>query len=430
MVTRMTTKTTKIDVPKSVMSLPEADRDGIIGVLAHAVRLPSEYEPFHESSGDEADIWHSDPHSLLGQIEDNLYVTLLSWTETVLPDVMEALGLDHEFSEVDKGLEFDLMKGRGKISARVAEDRAKRERFIKYIQGMNAFSKTQLKRLDSLLRSKLPNYAQIAEDFMTRAGFIGKIRNQAEAEAFDTIGALIDRFPETIKTGRKMGVVLTLPEKARAAKEGRTVKILPLTPLEAKAVEHASQHAASKMTEVAQRHIEGIKQAVMRAQSERWEPMKLAQVLYDAYGDQNRDWRRVALTELAFAANDAYLSGCTEGDQVVGMGANNACKHCQHYVIGKEFTVTHELPKNTNSHEMKFVWPGKSNYKRKVSEYIPAIPMHPHCRCRWHKKSRFYNVEPSGTFKRKETWELIQEERLKRGMGLDPNLPVPYNMRQ
>jgi hypothetical protein len=200
--------------------------------------------------------------------------------------------------------------------------------------------------------------------------------------------------------------------------------------LEARSVQHAASHAADKLTEISERHRAGVRQTILQAQRERWEPQKLTQELYDVYGDQNRDWRRVALTELAMAVSDAYLAGCEEGDQIVGMGAESACKYCQEYVVGKTFTVTHQIPQNNYHYDMKMMWSGKSNFGRRVAEYVPCIPMHPNCRCRWHKVSRFYNVAPDGKFKMKETWELIQEERLKRGMGLDPQLPVPYSMRQ
>jgi hypothetical protein len=48
--------------------------------------------------------------------------------------------------------------------------------------------------------------------------------------------------------------------------------------------------------------------------------------------------------------------------------------------------------------------------------------MHPNCRCRWHRISRFYKVGNDGKLNLKSTAELIQEEREKRGMKPDPNL--------
>jgi hypothetical protein len=76
----------------------------------------------------------------------------------------------------------------------------------------------------------------------------------------------------------------------------------------------------------------------------------------------------------------------------------------------------------TYLHEMEYVWVGKTNYGRKVSEYIPCIPLHPNCRHRYHKLSRFYEVGADGRPKLRDVKDLIQEERRRRGLGDDPNL--------
>lgn len=420
-----------INVPKSVMRLPEADRDAILGVLAKAARLPAVMPVYHEGSGNEHDMWDSNPESLLGQAEDDLYITLNTHSMERLAEVFTALGLPlPETADLEKSMDFDLLKsqhaGKNRMRDLVQASKAKRNQFIAYMQDMNPFTRQQLKKLDNLLKKRLPNYAKIAEDFATRAGFIGKIRNSAEQQAFETMGALVDRFPTTIREGRTYPIVLTTREQERAS-EGKSkaaakkITVLPLTPQEARTVEQASLRAADKMVEVDARHAAGIRQLVLQAQRERWTPQQLADALFEAYGEQNRDWRRVAITELAMAANDAYLSGCAEGDQVIGMGADDACKHCKKYVIGKQFTVTHKLPQNNHHHEMNFVWPGKSNYGRKVATFIPAIPFHPNCRCRWHRISRFYKME-EGKAVLKSAAELIQEERARRGLPPDPNL--------
>lgn len=420
----MKTKKATIKVPKSIMSLPEADRDAILGVLAQAVRLPAVMPIYHNASGEESDIWDSDPESLLGVAEDEFYAEIAGgWAETI-HDLFDALGLTMDGLTL-KSMEFDLLKAKKKtkLDAQIELNKQKRDTFLKYLQGMNPFSRAQVKKLDNLLKQKLPDYAKVAEKFATRAGFIGKIRNQAEREAFEVMGALVDRYPETIKAAEKEGVVLTLREQRSAASEGRKVKILPLTPLESRSVQYATQHAADKLTEVSERHQAGVRQLILTAQRERWEPQKLAQELYDKYGDHNRDWRRVAITELAFAANDAYLSGLEEGDTVVGMGSDTACKHCKNLVIGKTFTVLKEPPKQeTHRTDTEFIWVGKSNYGRKTAEWRGCIPVHVQCRCRFHRVSRFYNVDDSGKFVLKTTAQLIQEERARRGLPPDPNL--------
>jgi len=422
----------KIKLPKDIMSLPEKDRQEIVGVLAEAMRLPPVMK-VTKAGGDEHNMWSRNGDPLLAEAEDAFYEALVTPAQEMMADVFIALDLSLDGVDMEKSFSADydayigLLKSKNNGKRRIQElielNKAKRDKFLKYIQDANPFSKKQLKKLDELMRSKLPDYAKVAEDFMIRAGFLGKIRNEAEKQAFETAGAFIDRFPQTIEAAEKEGVVLTLRDKEKAKAEGRKVMILPLTPQESRAVRHAELHCADKITEISERHRAGVRQLVIRAQKERWSAQKLAQELFDAYGEQNRDWRRVAITELAFATNDAYLSGVEEGETVVGMGAENACKYCKQLVIGKTFTVIHKLPKVMDyKTEMQSVWVGKTNYGRKASEYIPAIPMHPNCRCRWHRISRFYKVGEDGKLVLKTTAELIQEERARRGLPPDPNL--------
>ncbi len=422
----------RIKLPKDILQLPEKDRNEIIDVLTEAVRLP-EVMSAVSKGGDEHNMWSRNGDTLLADTEDQFYEELITPVQEMMAEVFIALDLTLDGITLQKSqdkqyldfLENALLKSKNNGKARIKDlielNRAKRDKFMKYIQDSNPFSKKQMDRLQKLMKDKLPDYAKKAEVFMVRAGLLAKIRGEAEKEAFSTAGAFVDRFPQTIQASEKQGVVLTLREKERAEAQGKKVQILPLTKQESHAVKVATHHAGDKLTEISERHMAGVRQLVIRAQRERWNPQKLAQELFDAYGDQNRDWRRVAITELAMATNDAYIQGVPEGETVVGMGAENACQHCKKLVIGKTFTVTHGVPKNTHHHEMNFVWAGKSNYGRRVYEYIPCVPLHPNCRCRWHRISRFYKVVDGKTVL-KTTAELINEERVKRGMKPDPNL--------
>lgn len=425
----------KIKIPKELIALPEEHRREILGVLEQAMKLPKTVT-YRTVGSDEHNMWSRSGDTLLGDAEDELYETLLDpWKET-FAELFVALDLPVDDVNLEKAFTDEFMeyhgllksknKGKSDILELIAVNRRKRDTFVKFIQDGRAWTKDQLKKIDGILKSRLPDYAHIAEKFAVRAGYIGKIRNTADRELLETTGALIDRYPETIEAAEREDVVLTLRDKARAEAEGRTVRILPLTKLEANTVRHAESHAADKLTEVGDRHRAAIRQMVIRAKQERWGAQKLAQALFDAFGDQNRDWRRVAITELSTATNNAYLTGCEEGDTVVGMGAANACKHCNQYVIGKSFKVTHKIHTDDDyddyATEMGYVWVGKSNYGRTTAAFIPCVPMHPNCRCRWHKLSRFYKTDNRGNIVLKTTAELIQEERARRGLPPDPNL--------
>jgi hypothetical protein len=351
--------------------------------------------------------------------------------------LVAALGLTEEKVDLYKSISPEFLEyedtrrkakdsGRHKMSDLIDLARQKRQDFLKYIQNGSTWTKAKLKQIDQILKQALPDYQKLSEELSVRAAFIAKIRNKADAEALDMLGAFVDNFPKTIEAAKKDGVVLTARQKAKAeakGQKGQKITILPLQPQEIRTVENASLRAAEKISEVSERHRAGIKQMVLQAVNGRWSPQQLAQALYDTFGDQNRDWRRVSVSELAMAVTDGYLAGCAEGTTVWVPPVAGACKYCIKYLEGKTFTVTHNPSKmgNTYKQEMNYIWVGKSNFGRTTSTYIPCVPLHPCCRHRVHALSRFYKVI-DGKPVLKTSAELIQEERIKRNMGLDPNL--------
>lgn len=430
----------KIKLPHSLLDLSDKDRDEIVAVLLEASKLPKTKQLPYRSGSDEHNMWERNVDPLLASAEDDFYYHLREAELEGMYNLMVGLGLEEYAKKLDfvksfepefLAFEDELIKakdsGRNKMSNIIKEmankAKGKVKKFIDWLQDGKALTKEQIKHIDLTMSASLPDQAKTAEAFMIRAGFIGKIRGEEERQGFSMAGAYIDRFPQTIKLAEREGVVLTHRQKAKAEKAGQKVTILPLTPMEAEAVKHAIHHAGDKLTEISDKHRATVRQMVIQAKRERWSAQQLASKLFDKFGEHNRDWRRVAITELAFATNDAYLSGVEEGETVIGMGAENACKYCKEYVIGKTFEVTHKPPSEDTYHgDMNQVWVGKSNYGRRVAEFRPAIPMHPNCRCRWHRISRFYKLGNDGKLELKSTAELIQEERAKRGLDPDPNL--------
>lgn len=430
---------TKLILPKSLLELEDKDRDEIVAVLLQASQLPTVKQLPFRTDSDEHNMWERNVDTLMADAEDEFYEELAREELARMIQLMVGLGLPINPEQFEKSLEpefhafeDELLKakdnGRQKITKLIAQmaevTKAKTKKFMDWLQDGKAFKRDEMTKIIEHLAMNPKEYAKKAEAYMTRAGFIGKIRGEAERQNFEVLGAIIDKFPETVALGEKQGVELTARRAQQVAVQtGKTIKVLPLTPREAEGVKHAVHHAGDKITEISARHMSGVRQLVIQAKKERWSAQQLASKLFDKFGDHNRDWRRVAITELSFATNDAYLSGIEEGETVVGMGAQNACPHCKRYVIGKTFTVTHNPPsEDTYEGDMKQVWAGKSNYGRKVAEYRPAIPMHPNCRCRWHRISRFYRMGENGKLELKTTAELIQEEREKRGLGRDPKL--------
>lgn len=427
----------KLSLPKSLLDLPAKDRDEIVAVLLEASKLPKTKELKNVHNGDEHNMWVRNGDHLLGELEDELYQLLMESEAKDMSKLFVALGLPFENLDVEKSFGKDFLtyedevllkaydSGRNRMSEYIKGMAKKaKEKVVQWSQDGKALTREQLKKLDKIMSSNVPNYDKIAEDFMIRAGFIGKLRRKSDRENMEILGGYLDHIPSSIELAQEQSPAYVTHEgKKRSTDDPKKTYIEPLTKREADSVTHASHHAGDKITEISEKHRTGVRQLVIQGKRERWTAQQLASKLFDKFGDHNRDWRRVAITELAFAHNDAFLAGCEEGETVVGMGALNACRHCKQYVINKTFTVTHKVPSEENYHtDMNLVWAGKSNYGRRVAEYRPAIPLHPNCRCKYHIISRFYKVGDSGKLELKSTAELIQEERKKRGLDEDPNL--------
>ncbi len=440
----------KLTLPSNVKDLSEAQRYVIVEKLSKALDI----KPPTPAKDKEHNIWTLNDEPLLAEAEEDIYEALVTPALENMAELIAALGLTYEQVSINKAFsnEFieyaaELEKAKGKHSK--ASDlwelaKQKRQDFLKYIQGGSNWTKKKLKQIEDILKQKLPDSAKIAEEAAVRAAFIAKIRNTTDTEALETLGAYVDRFPKTIEAAKHESVVLTakqvpmpsavvvteaeLDEALRESRENRAKRkqyeILPLQPQEVRTVENAEIRTAEKIIEVADRHRAAIKQIVLQAVNGRWTPQQLAQALLNAFGDQNRDWRRVAITELAMASNDAFLAGCQDGDQVWVPAVVGACKYCQKYLENKTFTITTDpkLMGHTYDQEMHYVWVGKTNYGRNVGAWVPCVPLHPNCRHRFHKLSRFYKLDEQGKPILKTTKELINEERARRGLPPDPNL--------
>ena len=120
----------------------------------------------------------------------------------------------------------------------------------------------------------------------------------------------------------------------------------------------------------------------------------LQQKLFDDFGEMNRDWRRIAVTEAGEVANQAYLSQFPSGTRVKRIEMyEGACSFCRH-IDGMVFEWS-DKPR-PDSDGWTHVWPGKTNVGRSASprkktdeglvERLPselwwpaAGVQHPHC---------------------------------------------------
>jgi hypothetical protein len=125
---------------------------------------------------------------------------------------------------------------------------------------------------------------------------------------------------------------------------------------------------------------------------------QLEQSLREQFGELNRDWRRIAVTEAGRDANEAFIASLPEGSRVRRLEQYpTACPFCKR-IHNLEMTVV--SPSKPDKDGWTEVWAGKSNVGRSASPrkkvgnlliertpeelyWPPAGLAHPHCRGRW-----------------------------------------------
>lgn len=189
-------------------------------------------------------------------------------------------------------------------------------------------------------------------------------------------------------------VVANLPTKIEVAR-----RTWGLTPRDEEAIRFSEEHSAEYVTDLTDRMREQVQETVTQGLQEKLPPPQLAQRLLEEYGALNRDWRRVALTETATAVSNGYLAQQDPGELVVGDSAVDCCEWCAEHIQNRVFRLLPEPPAEpTEADSWECVWVGKTNVGRSkyrvkkdgtvrtsAEMWHPAIPAHPHCRCRWRK---------------------------------------------
>ena len=120
--------------------------------------------------------------------------------------------------------------------------------------------------------------------------------------------------------------------------------------------------------------------------------------LLDAFGELNRDWRRIAVTEAGEAMNQGFIASLKPGARVKRVEQYaNACAFCRKIDGVVATVVAADAP---NKDPLTQVWVGKNNIGRSASPrkrvgdtlverspeemwQLPAGLAHPHCRGRW-----------------------------------------------
>jgi len=206
--------------------------------------------------------------------------------------------------------------------------------------------------------------------------------------------------------------VVTLPERLTR----NVISKYSLTPTQIRTIEYAKMYAAERMTSLQDqtRHI--VKELIIQAHRDRMHPRKLAQELFGKIADTEagvaRDWERVAISEMNYLSNVAYISGQPVGSYVIGWSYETACDWCRENIHNKVLKVIEGPPADYSNLDPKSkryneiatiwetcIWAGKSNFGRSAAlrkrtpeglverEHhelaMPGCLCHPSGRCRW-----------------------------------------------
>jgi hypothetical protein len=178
-----------------------------------------------------------------------------------------------------------------------------------------------------------------------------------------------------------------------------------VTPYDQAVVEAAQANAGRLVTDLTASARSRMKKLIINAERRRLSDGRtqladapLAQQLREEFGELHRDWRRIAITETAINGADGFLA-TQVGQYVQWLAHTGACDSCKAF-SGRVFQVV--APDELLKDAAQQVWVGKpvvnigkSAAKRKRLEdgtmvdrpdedmLVPAIPLHPHCRCVW-----------------------------------------------
>ena len=254
-------------------------------------------------------------------------------------------------------------------------------------------TKKQLKQIEEIIKRRFLafTYDAVGERSLT----------SAEISRLHSAGIISERVRDFSGDPYTLGKIVALVEAegVRAITYDNVLKIAskmtPLTGVEQKAIEYASEHAGQYMRGLMDDMVKdttaltarfkgaalrkmqaGVSEAIVNRDT----ASELKTSLFDMFDDRYRDWQRVAHTEM----NNAVQQGIyheildkSDGDQLVYKRPNpDACKHCKKVYL-KSDGITPRIFKLSELAE--------TNMGLKARDWKPTIgSVHPWCNCQIH----------------------------------------------
>lgn len=233
-----------------------------------------------------------------------------------------------------------------------------------------------------------PGWAQQQAEFLaTRAGLMAQVEHLHPQATLAQVGNVLAAMPNTLAQALAMGVHLK-PQHVAAMAFGRART--------AENIQHVDDQLRHSIRGVI---LDAMEQSFGQAAGAPLVSNPALQTrLFDAFGQFNRDWRRIAVTEAGEIKNQGFIALQDPGEFVRRVERyRGACTFCRN-LDGRVFKVVD--PGDQDKDGTKEVWAGKTNVGRSASpnkrvdgELVPRLPQelwwaaagvqHPHCRGTW-----------------------------------------------
>ena len=331
-------------------------------------------ESLHKALGDppDASIWapHHDP-----LIRDHIEAATargVAILDAIFAALIDLLGLQLRKAEWARWGEADLEAARAFLEGKDPRD----------------YSVDDWYRLiDWLLNRYLPDgvVESEAEYLAVRANLAGRLQANLDARAAmapSGVAAIADALPAT----RAGANIATWTPRQEAILDFAQLRAAEL-------IADIGESTRHRLRKIILEHEEG--RALGRTDASLW---NLQSRMQDEFAILNRDWRRVAITEVARDANEGFLASLAPGAKVERVEAYpTACPWCRK-IHGRVLTVV-DPAKEDKDGETE-VWIGKTNVGRSASPrkrvgdelverapeeryWIAAGVQHPNCRGTW-----------------------------------------------
>ncbi len=187
-----------------------------------------------------------------------------------------------------------------------------------------------------------------------------------------------------------------LSVKKKDLKIEPAIKMVTQEELYSNVIDWAQIHTGELIVDLTDRSRRSIVNTIMQSYQDKLSPGELQAELFDNFADMNRDWRRIAETEIATNFNNGYLTAelTTREEEepifMIGLAGAGACEFCKTNVDNQIVVLLNSAPAGggekvtIDGKEYVAIWPGKSNYGRnRKNWWVAAGSQHPHCRCGW-----------------------------------------------